>query len=140
MTDMRQQGRAATSDAVRVLPLSRETAAGICLLADALGWRTRRISLAGCHDKNGLLARTAEALNFPDWFGNNWDAWFDCLVDLAWLPADGYVLVFEDADELRASSPEAFDTAVSILEDAAQVWTSRNVPYLVFVGQGGTGR
>jgi RNAse (barnase) inhibitor barstar len=134
VTDTRKPGRAATSDAVRVVPLSPETATGICLLADGVGWRCARISLAGCHDKEGLLARTAEALNFPDWFGKNWDAWFDCLVDLSWLPADGYVVVFEEADELRESSPEAFDTAVSILEDAAQVWASRNVPFYGFIG------
>ena len=131
-------GRAATSDAVRVSPLSSETAAGISLLADATRL-AQSDDLLACYDKAGLLERTAEALKFPDWFGNNWDAWFDCLVDLGWLPADGYVFIFENADALRDSSPEAFDTAASILEDAAQVWASRNVPLLVFIGQGGTG-
>ena len=134
MTDMRERGKAATSDAVRVLPLSREVAAGICVLADSLGWCSVRIDLRGCHEKKCLLERTASALQFPDWFGQNWDAWFDCLADLAWLPATGYVVVLEHTDELRESSPEVFDTAVSILEDAAQVWAARDVPFFGFVG------
>jgi biotin synthase-related radical SAM superfamily protein len=44
------------------------------------------------------------------------------------------VLVFEHADELRRTSPETFDTATSILEEVAQVWSTRNVPVRVFVG------
>ena len=56
------------------------------------------------------------------------------------MPATGYVFVFENADALRNTSPEAFDTAVSILEDVAQVWAARNVSLLVFIGQGGTAR
>ncbi len=137
MTDTRQPRVAATSDAVRISPLSSETAAGISLLANALGWRSVRIDLRGCIDKAGLLERTAQALQFPDWFGHNWDAWFDCLADLGWMPATGYVFIFENADALRNTSPEAFDTAASILEDAAQVWAARNVSLLIFIGQGG---
>ncbi len=34
----------------------------------------------------------AAALHFPPTFGENWDAFYDCLTDLAWLPAEGYVL------------------------------------------------
>ena len=120
--------------AVRVMPMSGGVAQGICALADSLGLHGVRIDLAGRHDKAGLLASTAEALHFPDWFGHNWDAWFDCLVDLRWRPAGGYVLVFEHADELRRTSPETFDTATSILEEVAQVWSTRNVPLRVFVG------
>ena len=136
MTDTRQRRVAATSEAVRIAPLSGDTAAGISLLADAVGWRSVRIDLRGCIDKVGLLERTAQALHFPAWFGHNWDAWFDCLADLGWMPATGYVFIFENADALRNTSPEAFDTAVSILEDAAQVWAARNVSLLVFIGQG----
>ena len=88
-------------------------------------------------DKAGLLERTARALYFPDWFGHNWDAWFDCLVDLGWRPAPGYVLVFEHADDLRRDSPEVFDTAVSILEEVAKVWARRKVPLRAFIGHSG---
>ena len=42
-----------------------------------------RVDLAGCSDKATLLARLAAALQFPDWFGHNWDALSDCLTDLS---------------------------------------------------------
>jgi RNAse (barnase) inhibitor barstar len=128
----------AESNAVRVLPMTNGVAAGVCMLAEALGFSSARIDLAGCVDKAGLLERTARALYFPDWFGHNWDAWFDCLADLGWRQAPGHVLVFEHADELRRHSPEVFDTAVSILEEVAQVWWRRNIPLRVFIGHDGT--
>jgi hypothetical protein len=31
--------------------------------------------------------------NSPDYFGNNWDALEECLHDLTWAPASGYVLI-----------------------------------------------
>lgn len=39
----------------------------------------------------------SDALLFPGWFGWNWDALSDCLRDLNWLPADGYLIVVENA-------------------------------------------
>ena len=120
--------------AVQLLPMTSDRASRICAQAETSGFSCTRIDLAGCIDKAGLLERTARALYFPDWFGHNWDAWFDCLVDLGWRPAPGYVLIFENADELRRDSPEVFDTAASILEEVAKVWARRNVPLRAFIG------
>ena len=50
--------------------------------------RLSRVSLAGATGKKELLARLAQGLQFPAWFGANWDALEDCLTDLSWLEAD----------------------------------------------------
>ena len=54
---------------------------------------------AACHvvrprsgSKSALLAWYATALNFPGYFGHNWDALEECLRDLAWLPP-GRILI-----------------------------------------------
>ena len=133
MTDAIEFSRA-DAKAVKVLPLCKGVLEELLAQADAQGYRVGRIDLAGCFDKPGLLERTAATLEFPGWFGRNWDGWFDCLADLGWWPASGYVLFFEHADELRRTSPEALDTAIAILEDAALVWAARNIPFSVFVG------
>jgi RNAse (barnase) inhibitor barstar len=118
---------------VHVAPLTSAAAAAICVLADSLGFQWRRIDLAGCSEKREFLDRVSRALEFPDWFGHNWDALFDCLTDLSWRPAPGYVLVFEHVAEFRDIQPEAFDTALAILSESAAAWQERGVPFRVFV-------
>ena len=45
--------------------------------------RVSRIALAGASGKPELMERLARALEFPHWFGGNWDALEDCLSDLS---------------------------------------------------------
>ena len=42
--------------------------------------------------KEQLLNAAATAMGFPEHFGNNWDALEECLTDLEWVDAEGYVL------------------------------------------------
>jgi RNAse (barnase) inhibitor barstar len=121
---------------VYLAPLTPEATSGICTLASSLAFDCVRVDLGGCSDKAGLLQRIAQALAFPAWFGHNWDALFDCLNDLGWRPAPGYVLVLENPGELRETEPEVFDTALAILGDAAVAWQERGVPFRVFVAAG----
>lgn len=118
---------------VHVAPLTASATAAVCALARSLGLDTTRIDLFDCRSKSELLERVAAALEFPSTFGHNWDALFDCLADLGWRPATGYVLVFEHAAALRKTEPEVFDTAVAILCDAAAAWQARGIPFRVFV-------
>lgn len=107
--------------------------AGILDTGHAAGLLSIRIDLAGCRDKSELLARVADALEFPGWFGQNWDALADCLGDLAWLPADGYLLVLEGAHELRRCAPRDYWVALEILAESARAWRERHVPFQVFI-------
>ena len=97
----------------------------MCTAAGERGASAAQADLTGCLDKETFLTRVAEALEFPDWFGRNWDAFFDCLTDLSWLPASGHVLVLLNTAEMRRAAPEAFDTAISLMQEAAQTWRKR---------------
>jgi RNAse (barnase) inhibitor barstar len=110
---------------VQVLAMGDGTATALQRLGASLGLDAVRIDLAGCRDKAGLLERVATALGFPEWFGGNWDAFYDCLADLGWREASGWLLVLENTGDLRRHAPEALDTAVAILGDAAEAWASR---------------
>jgi len=120
--------------AVLVMDLTPEAVAAVLRLAASLGLDAVRIDLGGCCDKQAFLARTAAALGFPDWFGANWDALFDCLADLSWRPAAGYVLILDHAEDMRRHAPEAFDTALAVLADAANAWSDRGRPFRAIVG------
>ncbi|MGB7904343.1 MAG: barstar family protein [Steroidobacteraceae bacterium] len=119
---------------VRDVALTDDAIRGLELLASSLDWPCYVVELGKCIDKTQLLEQCAGVLRFPSWFGQNWDAFFDCLIDLASVRrARGCVIVLRHAAELRAASPEAFDTARSILADAAKVWSDRGVAMRVFV-------
>ncbi len=94
--------------------------------------RCIRVDLAACADKASLLECFARALRFPDWFGHNWDAFDDCLRDLSWLPAQGYVLILEHAPDARARCGEDCAIALDILAEAAAIWRDESVPFWVF--------
>jgi RNAse (barnase) inhibitor barstar len=119
---------------VQVVPFGPHTADALCALGASLGLRCARIDLAGCADKSDLLTRIGAALEFPDWFGGNWDALYDCLDDLSWLKATGHLLLIENVGALRAQAPEYFVTLLDVCEEAARSWQQRGVTFRVIVG------
>ena len=119
--------------AVQSLEMTPQAATALVALATSLGLEAIHVDLTGCEDKAGLLERIAAALGFPDWFGDNWDALYDCLTDLSWRQGPGWVLILENAHDLRQAAPEALDTALAIMADAAVAWDERGLPLRVFV-------
>jgi RNAse (barnase) inhibitor barstar len=73
----------------------------------------------------------ATALEFPDWFGENWDALEDCLTDLSWRKAQGHVLVIEKHEKL---AKDELGVLTDVLRSAAEFWAERGKPFFaVFV-------
>jgi hypothetical protein len=94
--------------------------------------RVARIGLAGATGKQAVMESVAAALQFPQWFGANWDALEDCLTDLSWCSAGGHVLLIEGADGLPGDEVGIF---IDILASAAAWWAERGRPFFaVFVG------
>ena len=83
--------------------------------------------------KEQLLNHVATALKFPDGFGHNWDALEECLTDLEWVDADGYVIYYDHIDGLLAAHPDQFETLVEILRDAVASWKSDDTAMVVLL-------
>jgi RNAse (barnase) inhibitor barstar len=128
---------------LQLLPLSSEAGAyrvpeahlaALLDAADELGFQTHRIDLAGCRDTDTLFTRLAQALEFPEYFGHNWDALADCLADLEWLgDAAGYLLLLEHGQALQAALPDEFDTLIEIIDSSARGWHEVDVPFWGFL-------
>jgi hypothetical protein len=88
------------------------------------GFALKVIKGAKCQTVAGLLTECARALDFPDYFGHNWDALEECLADLEWLPAKGYVLLVTDAGCVLPDDDEEYETFLEILRDAGEAWGS----------------
>lgn len=107
--------------------------ADLLAAAEDAGLAIFRVDLAETGDKDGLLDRLSFALEFPDWFGRNWDALADCLCDLSWLPADGYLILLEHCDSFRANHSGDFAMALQVLASACEAWREEGVPFWVLV-------
>lgn len=68
-----------------------------------------------------LFDEIARVLNFPDYFGKNWDGLYDCLCDLSWVEVPVVVLMHTDfphLDEVEGCS------YLSVLRDAVASWSA----------------
>lgn len=72
---------------------------------------------------NALFDEVAAVLQFPPYFGENWDALDECLADLEWLHAHACVLVILNAaNVLDRESSESRQTFRETLERVAREW------------------
>ena len=71
--------------------------------------------------KDAMLASIAESLEFPDWFGANWDALEDCLTDLSWRPGKPRAILF-----LHAVKDDDLGILLDVLASAAEFWRERD--------------
>ncbi len=94
---------------------------------------------AELHTKADFLAAMAREFQFPDYFGMNWDALEECLTDLEWLPASGYVLVYDDCDQFGERDEDAWRTSLNILHAAANYWESAGRHFFVLLRYKGFG-
>jgi RNAse (barnase) inhibitor barstar len=81
-------------------------------------------------DKDALLNVLAKELQFPRYFGRNWDALRECLCDLSWVSQHRVVLLHQDLPNLSSS-----DTAnyIDLLQISVQDWKSDGAHELVVV-------
>ncbi|MDA3800291.1 MAG: barstar family protein [Kiritimatiellae bacterium] len=75
---------------------------------------------SGIQTKNEVLAVFAKQLNFPDYFGWNWDALYDCLCDLSWISEKTIRIVHADIPSLENNSQRSI--YLDILKDTVWGW------------------
>jgi Barstar (barnase inhibitor) len=98
-----------------------------------LGWHLAHLDGGAIGDRGDLLAAIGEALQFPAYYGQNWDALEECITDLAWLPARGYLLLYDQADRLALREPEVWRIACETMREAALVWARQSTPFYILV-------
>jgi hypothetical protein len=74
---------------------------------------------------DALFNEFSSQLDFPSYFGRNWDALDECLADLNWLPGSAYVLLIEHARyTLDNEPPSQLETFFRIIECVAKEWAT----------------
>jgi RNAse (barnase) inhibitor barstar len=103
------------------------------VLAAEYDWQFFYIDGKTIHNKVDFFRVCAIVLRFPDYFGQNWDAFADCLRDLDETSANQYVLLFDQPDPFAQNYPEEWATALNIFEEAVEFWQTTDTPmYILF--------
>ncbi len=88
-----------------------------------------------CRTKAGFFREISAAMQFPAYFGDNWDALEECLRDLnEWLSFRAVTVVIDDYDRMFGSCKQAAkdrETLRGIFADAAAFWAVRDVAFRV---------
>ena len=93
------------------------------------GWRFAHVDGLAAQTKAEFLRAVGEALDFPDWYGQNFDALADCLTDVD--GAGGTVLLWDGWGPLARNDPQAFSVALSVL--GTRVHAERRSPFAVLL-------
>jgi len=75
-----------------------------------------------CESRSDLHSEVGAALQFPPYYGENFDAMDECLHDLSWMPADSYLIVVLDVERVLPDDDAGLKSFLSCLSEAARVW------------------
>jgi RNAse (barnase) inhibitor barstar len=85
-------------------------------------WAILRIRGEKSTDKSHFLDEFSAVLQFPYYFGYNWDAAWECITDLYWLKGSGFLIIFDSAQFLLSESDDDFRILLQVLTDAQERW------------------
>jgi RNAse (barnase) inhibitor barstar len=75
-----------------------------------------------CADKASFFNEASAALQFPPYFGENWDAFHDCLNDLDNIRSTTLLIVIIDAGSFLVSPKEAIGQFQAMITETALNW------------------
>ena len=78
--------------------------------------------------KAELLRTLSIGLNFPEYFGENWDALEECLRDLSWTNSKRIVIFHEGIPMIE---PDQLQIYIQILLDCVEYWKLKNEHQLI---------
>ena len=83
--------------------------------------------------KEQFFNHAAIAMKFPSHFGNNWDAFYDCITEFDGVEAEGFVIYFDHTDAFATHHESQLETLVELFQDAVDFWEDEGKPMLVLM-------
>lgn len=89
---------------------------------------------SNCTNKQQVLAEIAQNFDFPNHFGENFDALYDCLTSMMYKAGAqaGFVVVIEHIPSSPDFDKEARETLLDVFRDSADYWEKKKVPFRAF--------
>lgn len=90
------------------------------------------VECSDCVDKTSVLQAIGRAFAFPQWYGANLDALYDCLTDLPERAGPGWVVVLERLPDEPTFNAGEKDALLDVFRDAAEDFAERQIGLRVF--------
>ena len=102
--------------------------------ATQLGQHFLYANLSAAQSKQDVLDMIAAQYTFPQHFGKNFDALYDCMTDLVHKsgPQPGFIVVLEQIPANPRFDKEAREQLLDSCRDAADYWGDRKIPFRCF--------
>lgn len=101
--------------------------------AAAAGLDIRKADLRQSQGKQGVLSELGHALRFPDWYGANLDALYDCLTDPDWYPTGGQLLLISGLARLQDADPDSLSALLDVFFAASEARREAGAPLWVLI-------
>lgn len=102
--------------------------------ASTMGQHFLYANLADAQSKQDVLDMIATQFTFPQHFGKNFDALYDCMTDPLHKsgPQPGFIVVLEQIPAHAKFDKEAREQLLDIFRDASDYWADRKIPFRCF--------
>jgi hypothetical protein len=87
------------------------------------------VEAEGIDSELALMDAFGKSMNFPSYFGRNWNALLDLTRDLSWTNAEGFVLVISGGDHLPSLPDGIFAPLIDVLEATIRDWRDERGEY-----------
>lgn len=82
------------------------------------------LDLTGIDSKTALHHLFKAELQFPDWYGVSWDAFWDCIIAVVEMPAQ---LVLSNWEEFAGQCPRDMDILRRVIQDYNQTMAPKSI-------------
>lgn len=96
-------------------------------------WRGFYIEGQVVKSKADFLRIAGAAMEFPPYYGHNWDAFEELITDLSWIEARGFVLIYDSVWPFARHDPDGWRQARAILAEAVNYWRTTPTPLYVLL-------
>ncbi len=100
--------------------------------AEAAGHRFVLADFSGCDGRKAVMREVGRAFAFPDWYGANLDAMYDCLTDLAEPGAQGLLVVLDHLPRTTGFDKDQRARLLEVFHDALEPFAEVGVPLRVY--------
>jgi RNAse (barnase) inhibitor barstar len=127
-----------TPDPIDALPAQTVRGLGAREVDDVRRWAAQSghhfvlVECSDCVDKRAVMKAISRAFAFPEWYGANLDALYDCLTDLPERGGDGWVIVLEHLPHESRFGAAERAALLDVFRDARDEFAERGVALRVF--------